>query len=126
MLVIRDAQMQLFHQQRSQQFLCEMADYVRRREPALVAGWSDELLQERLALARQNAAAYGISDPLALAEFFSAMYTHGLHFDAHPAIAAILTDEQIGANRRIHEVWARTGAAVWAEAAGFDAAATPC
>lgn len=126
MLLIRNAQMRVFQQQRSQQFLRDMADYVRAREPALVAGWSEDRLHECLQVARRRAAVHGIRDPLALAEFFSAMHTHGPRFDAHPAIAAILGDERIGADHRIHAVWARTSAATWAEAATLDAAARPC
>lgn len=117
MLIIRDAQMRAFQQHQVQGFARKLAAYVRRREPALVTGWSDAQLERGLLLARGRAAGYGIADPLAIAEIFVAMATHALDFDAHPAIQAILRDEAIAPDHRIHVMWSRTTAETWAEIA---------
>ncbi|QRK12699.1 hypothetical protein JQX13_23300 [Archangium violaceum] len=114
MLTIRDAQLQSLQRHREQDFVRSLAAYVRRHEPALVAQWPDALLERRVAHARERAAAYGMTDPFALVEFFVAMAMHSPDFDKHPSVQAILQDRGIAPDHRIHAVWVRTPPETWA------------
>jgi hypothetical protein len=116
-LTIRAAQMDALHRDRDRKFVLRLAAYVRRREPRLVAGWSEPELVRGLTAAWRRAATYGIRDPLALAEFFAAMARHAADFDAHPEVHAVLRDPAIGPDHRIHVVRSRVSAQTWAEIA---------
>ena len=115
MLTIRTAQMEALQEHRDRQFVVWLAAFVREREGPLVAGWSDAELERGVAAAWRRADRYGMTDPLALSEFFKAMAAHAPNFDTHHAIQPILRDEAIGPNHRIHAVWSLTTAETWAE-----------
>jgi len=95
--------------------LALLAGFLRMHEPRLVESHTEESLILEIGRARRHAALYGISDPIAISEFFVARAHHGADFDRHPEVQAILRDVAIPADTRIHVMWARIPKTMWAE-----------
>lgn len=116
-LRIRSEQMAAFRSSRERVFARWLLGYLREHDEGVIRPWSDAEVLRRIVLALPRARRHGVSDPVALADFFVAMVTHGFDFDQHPAVRAILADPALPADARVHAIWKRTTPATWAEIA---------
>jgi hypothetical protein len=125
MLQISNGQMAELRALRHAAFALWLRDYVRRNDPSIVAAWSDDALVEGLQIAIRRATRYGITEPVSVAEYFSAMVLHGPMFDELPLVHALLTNPAVPPNARIHDVFRRASAEKWTTADRTSAAWWP-
>jgi hypothetical protein len=105
MLVIRDAQMKVFQEDRERRFVAWVVMQVRQHDRALVEDWPAETLDRRVRMAIARAGRFDIHDPWSIVEFFVAMAKHGPLFDTAPAVEKVLTDPALPPSARIHAAW---------------------
>jgi hypothetical protein len=115
MLVIRAEQVATLQAALDRPVLEWIARFLRRHEPALVEEHSPETLITELEHTWSHASRFGIADPVAVAEFFVARALHGVDFDRHPEVRAVLEDGTLPPDARIHALWRHVPARRWAE-----------
>jgi hypothetical protein len=113
MLVIRDAQMKVFQQERERRFVAWVVKQVRQHDGTLIADWPADALDRRVRVAIERAARFDIRDPWSIVEFFVAMAMHGPLFDTLSSVEKVLTDSALPPDARIHAAWRKVPRDVW-------------
>lgn len=117
-------QITLLRVQREDQREERLAKFLRERHGHLVASLSDEELRGRIRDGVRRAGVYGINWDSSLALFIIVMLSTAPTFDQHPSARAILTNEYIEPNRRVHVLVQRIPNEVWTEIARHAGAFT--
>lgn len=94
----------------------DLTRYIRAEHPEAVEAISDEELVRRVGLGIARAEAHGLTWDSSITAFVAMMFEVAPTFDEQPAIARVLKDESIPANRRIDALWDRTTDEDWDEA----------
>ncbi len=113
---IRDAQLQALQRARRLEFLRAIAGHLRAEHPDAIGNLAPEALDFLIADAVSRAEAYGIASPAALAIFTVFTFVLRRDFDQIPDFHAILTDEAIPPDDRVHALISHGSVSAWAEA----------
>ena len=108
MLVFAEALRDRFHER--------IADYLRRRAPVALSGYSAGQLRERIAAACKRAEKYGFELESSYAAFVELTFTVSPLFDEHPSIQEILRESQLPPDVRMRFLGEDITSAEWEEA----------
>ncbi len=104
MLIIRDAQMQVFREAAMREFPAELTRYIQKEQPGNTRSVAGVVLRKRVEHGIAEARACGFRDLKGVAAFVSLMFSLGPRFHRHPSFSAVLTDETIPPERRIQRL----------------------
>jgi hypothetical protein len=123
LLKVRKEQIEAFKPQAEASFVSKVVDYLRENHADVLVQFPEEaspvkeISEERLREMARNgiarARAYGMTWESSITAFVVLMFVIAPNFDDHPLIHRVLSDEKVGPNSRIDQLWERTSEENW-------------
>ncbi len=117
MLIIRSEQIATLQLDANRRFARRIRDLVRTRVGEVVQQLPDAPLEDAIAALVLRAQGYGISADNHLLAFVDLAFCVSRHFDRHPPIHQILSDDTIAGDDKIRTLLDYTSARSWDQAA---------
>jgi hypothetical protein len=116
MLIIRNEQMQIFHEQIEKSFTNSVMDHLKQHHAHVLEGIPDEIILKRFIYGLKRAEHYGLTWQNNLIAFVTLLFEIGPDFDTYPAFQEILSDRSLPANGRMEKLLESIDPGKWEEA----------
>lgn len=104
MLIIRQAQLDVFQEQRAREFEKRAASHLRENFPEECAALGDEGVRKTVSAGWARSGSYGFVEEFHILHFLNFMMMLGADFDKDPEFASILKDSNLDSRAKINRM----------------------